>query len=63
MIETHDRVIALVKGKERWVWIYTAAQRFQVMQSMYRCACDPNTNFTVADYNRCALKVREELAK
>jgi len=52
-------VIALVKGGERYVFLYDDESRDQVLESLARHAADPDLSFSWYDAAVLAQKVRQ----
>ena len=53
-------VIALVKGGERYVWLYTDDQRAEALRSMGRFAAREDLSLTWYDAAVLSQKVRQE---
>lgn len=51
-------VTSLVKGDERYVWLWTFSNKLEVLQSLSRFAADERLNFDWLDAARLAQKVR-----
>jgi len=54
------RALALVKGPERYVFLWTARQLPQVLQTIGRFAADPELSFTWFDAARLNKRIREQ---
>lgn len=52
-------VIALVKGTERYVFLYDDASRVETLRTFGRYASDPDLSFTWYDAALLSQKVRE----
>lgn len=52
-------VLALVKGRERYVILYTDAQRGEAMRTLGRWASDPGLAFTFYDAAVLGGKIRK----
>jgi len=55
-------VIALVKGEERYVFLYEESTRVQVVRTFGRFASDPELSLTWFDAAVLSQKVRQESA-
>ena len=53
-------VLALVKGKERYVYLYDDTQRAQVLRALGRHASNPDLSFTWYDAAVLSQKLRRE---
>ena len=53
-----QNVLSLVKGRERYVWIYSDDQRADVEQSLGRFAADPELSFSWYDCAVMVVRVR-----
>ena len=53
------RVLALVKGNERYVFLYDDASRDEVLRTLGRFASNPDLSFTWYDAATLSQKVRE----
>jgi len=56
-------VLALVKGEERYVWVYRDDLASEVLGMMGRFAADPNLSFSWRDAAKGAHQVREASLK
>ena len=52
-------VLALVKGSERYVFLYDDASRDEVLRTLGRFASNPDLSFTWYDAATLSQKVRE----
>jgi len=52
-------VLALVKGNERYVFLYDDASRDEVLRTLGRFASNPDLSFTWYDAATLSQKVRE----
>ena len=59
-VETDVKVIALVKGKERYVFIYNESNRPEVLRLLGRYASNPELSFTWYDAAVLSQKIRQE---
>lgn len=57
--EPEVNVLALVKGTERYVFLYDDAHRADTLRTLGRYASDPSLSFTWYDAALLAQKVRE----
>lgn len=55
-------VLALVKGQERYVFLYDAASRAEALRTLGRFASDPELSFTWYDAAVLSQKIREAAA-
>lgn len=53
-------VLAMVKGEQRYVFIYTDENRKSIMGQMGKFAADPELDFSWYDAALCQRRVREE---
>ncbi|MBR4834741.1 MAG: hypothetical protein IKU86_10500 [Thermoguttaceae bacterium] len=53
-------VLALVKGKERYVFLYKDSNRAEVLRSLGRYASDPELSFTWYDAAVLSQKLRRQ---
>ena len=53
------RVMALIKGEERYCWIFHEEDRDRVLQHLGRFASDPRLSLTWYDAAVLAMKVRK----
>jgi len=61
---THDiNVLALVKGKERYVFLYDDASRAETLRVLGRFASNPELSFTWYDAAILSQKIRQESQK
>lgn len=56
-------VLALVKGSERYVFLYDDSSRAETLRTLGRYASDPQLNFTWYDAAVLSQKIRQETAK
>lgn len=56
-------VLALVKGKERYIFLYEDAQRAEVLRMLGRYASNPDLSFSWYDAAVTSQKIREEEKK
>ncbi len=56
-------VIALVKGKERYVFLYDDNHRQECLLTLGRFASNPELSFTWYDAAVCSQKIRQESQK
>lgn len=61
MRNEETNMLALVKGEERYVFLYTDAQAAEVLQTIGRFASNPDLSFTWYDAAVVATKVRKQL--
>lgn len=47
--EDETRIVALVKGAERYVWLYHESRKCEALKSFGRFASDPELSFTWYD--------------
>jgi hypothetical protein len=58
---THDiNVLALVKGAERYVFLYDDASRAEALRTLGRYASNPELSFTWYDAAVLSQKIRQE---
>lgn len=55
--ETH--ILSLVKGRERYVWLYRDGQRCDVLRSLGHCASNPDLSFTWYDAAVLSQKLQQ----
>lgn len=55
-------VIALVKGNERFVFLYNEANRAEILRTLGRYASNPEINFTWYDAAVLSQRIRQENA-
>ncbi len=55
-------VVALVKGTERYVFLYDDESRAETLRALGRYASNPELSFTWADAARLSQKMREPAA-
>ena len=53
-------VLALVKGKERYIFLYDDTQRAQALRALGRHASNPELSFTWYDAAVLSQKIRQE---
>jgi len=53
-------VLALVKGKERYIFLYDDSQRSQALRALGRHASNPELSFTWYDAAVLSQKIRQE---
>lgn len=56
-------VLALVKGRERYIFLYEDSQRAEALRTLGRFASNPELSFTWYDAAVLSQKVRNEPAK
>lgn len=56
-------VLALVKGEERYIFLYDDARRAEVLRVLGRFASDPELSFTWYDAAVLSQKIRQESQK
>lgn len=56
-------VLALVKGEERYIFLYDDARRSEVLRVLGRFASDPELSFTWYDAAVLSQKIRQESQK
>jgi len=56
-------VLALVKGKERYVFLYDDASRAETLRTLGRYASNPELSFTWYDAAVLSQKIRQESQK
>ncbi len=56
-------VAALVKGNERYIWLWADGQAAEALQTLGRFASDPELSFTWFDAARVATAIRQEAAR
>ena len=61
MRDTETNMLSLVKGKERYVFLYTDDKTAEVLQQLGRFASNPELSFTWYDAAVVATKVRKQL--
>lgn len=54
-------VLALVKGKERYVFLYNEANRSETLRTLGRYASDPELSFTWYDAAVLGQKIRRDV--
>jgi hypothetical protein len=60
----HDiNVLALVKGSERYVFLYDDASRAETLRTLGRFASNPDLSFTWYDAAVLSQKIRQESQK
>ncbi len=52
-------VLAMIKGEERYVFLYNDANRIELLRTLGRYAADPQLSFTWYDAAVISKKVRE----
>ena len=52
-------IVALVKGEERYVFLFTDAQKGETLRTLGRYASDPNLSFSWYDAAVLSQKVRD----
>lgn len=57
--DTDVKIIALVKGGERYIWLYTEENRIDVIRQFGRFASDPSLSFDWNDAGMLAQKVKK----
>jgi hypothetical protein len=61
---SHDiNVLALVKGNERYVFLYDDASRAETLRTLGRYASNPELSFTWYDAAVLSQKIRQESAQ
>jgi hypothetical protein len=61
---SHDiNVLALVKGKERYVFLYDDASRAETLRTLGRYASNPELSFTWYDAAVLSQKIRQDSHK
>jgi hypothetical protein len=61
---SHDiNVLALVKGAERYVFLYDDASRAETLRTLGRFASNPDLSFTWYDAAVLSQKIRQESQK
>ena len=55
-------VVALVKGKERYIFLYDDSQRAETLRRLGRFASDPELSFTWYDAAVLSQKIRQTAA-
>lgn len=55
-------VLALVKGQERYVFLYTDQNRTEILRQIYSMGTDPTLSFSRFDAAVLSAKVRKEAA-
>ncbi len=58
-METEINVLALVKGEERYVFLYDDDHRVETLRMLGRYAADPQLSFTWYDAAVMSKKIRE----
>jgi hypothetical protein len=56
-------VLALVKGNERYIFLYDDASRSQTLRMLGRYASDPDLSFSWYDAAVLSQKIRQEVRK
>ncbi|MDR1382961.1 MAG: hypothetical protein LBJ67_03810 [Planctomycetaceae bacterium] len=56
-------MLALVKGTERYVFLYTAANRAEMLRTLGRFASNPELSFSWYDAAVLSQKIRQESMK
>ena len=57
-IEPEVNVLALVKGTERYIWLYRDSDRTETLRSLGRFASNPELSFTWHDAAMLSEKIR-----
>lgn len=58
-MEREINVLALIKGEERYVFLYDDAQRVETLRTLGRYAADPQLSFTWYDAAVMSKRIRE----
>ena len=58
-MEREINVLALIKGEERYIFLYDDAQRVETLRMLGRYAADPQLSFTWYDAAVMSKKIRE----
>ena len=58
-MEKEINVLAMVKGEERYVFLYDDANRVETLRTLGRYAADPQLSFTWYDAAVMSKKIRE----
>ena len=56
-------VTAIVKGRERYIWMWTETNRDRVLNTIGRFAADPGLSLTWGDAAMLSQKIREQEAR
>lgn len=59
--ETAVNVLALIKGEERYIWIYSDSERVETLRSLGRFASNQELSFTWYDAAVLSQKIRETI--
>ncbi|MEY4179634.1 MAG: hypothetical protein RLY70_3208 [Planctomycetota bacterium] len=54
-------ILALVKGQERYVFLFDDAHRTEMLRTLGRFAADPELSFTWSDAVNLSAKVKEAI--
>ena len=63
MVNDDINVLALVKGKERYIFLYDDSQRAQALRALGRHASNPELSFTWYDAAVLSQKIRQESSR
>lgn len=58
-MEREINVLALIKGEERYIFLYDDAQRVETLRTLGRYAADPQLSFTWYDAAVMSKRIRE----
>ena len=58
-METEINVLAMIKGEERYVFLYDDKNRVETLRTLGRYAADPELSFTWYDAAVMSKKIRE----
>lgn len=56
------RILALVKGEQRYVFVFDSASRAETLRTLGRFASNPDLDFTWYDAAVLGKRIREEVA-
>ncbi len=63
MNEQYVNVIAMVKGEQRYIFLYADEQQTELLRVFGRMAADPELDFSWYDAALCSKRVRSEASK
>jgi hypothetical protein len=59
MSNEHINVLAMIKGEEKFIFLYNEANRIEMLRTLGRYAADPDLNFSWYDAAVMSKKIRE----
>lgn len=59
MKSDHVNVLAMIKGEERYIFLYNEQNRIEMLRTLGRYAADPELNFSWYDAAIMSKKIRE----